>query len=75
MKKKNLIILLLFPFLLSVFCIITINTTYNRIDVDISYIDWKYNDMEAFQISDTTYPLVASGVNQKYYRVTGKTYE
>ena len=71
MKKKNLIILLLFPFLLSVFCIITINTTYNRIDVDISYIDWKYNDMEAFQISDTTYPLVASGVNQKYYKVTG----
>lgn len=73
MKKKNLIILLLFPFLLSVFCIITINTTYNRIDVDISYIDWKYNDMEAFQISDTTYPLVASGVNQKYYRVTGSS--
>ena len=39
MKKKNLIILLVFPFLISVFCIITVNTTYNAVDVDISHID------------------------------------
>ena len=48
MKKKNLIILLLFPFLISVFCIATVNTTYNMIDVDISFIEWSYRDMEAF---------------------------
>ena len=39
MKKKNLIILLIFPFLIATFCIVTVNTTYNRIDVDISYIN------------------------------------
>lgn len=71
MKKKNLIILLVFPFLIAVFCIVTINTTYNKIDVDISYIDWKYNDMEAFQISDTIYLLEAEGVNQRHYKVSG----
>ena len=71
MKKKNLIILLVFPFLIAVFCIVTINTTYNKIDVDISYIDWKYNDMEAFQISDTEYLLEAEGVNQRHYKVSG----
>ena len=71
MKKKNLIILLVFPFLIAVFCIVTVNTTYNKIDVDISYIDWKYNDMEAFQISSNTYPLEAQGVNQRHYKVSG----
>ncbi|MBE6597198.1 MAG: hypothetical protein E7641_05955 [Ruminococcaceae bacterium] len=71
MKKKNLIILLIFPFLISVFCIVTVNTTYNKIDVDISYIEWSYNDMEAFQISDATYQLEAVGVNQRYYKVSG----
>ncbi len=71
MKKKNLIILLLFPFLIATFCIVTINTTYNKIDVDISYIEWAYNDMEAFQISDVGYLLEAQGVNQRYYKVSG----
>ena len=71
MKKKNLLILLVFPFLIAVFCIITVNTTYNKIDVDISYIDWDYNDMEAFQISDDLYPLRAVGVNQRHYKVSG----
>ena len=71
MKKKNLLILLIFPFLISVFCIITVNTTYNKIDVDISYIDWDYHDMEAFQLSSGSYELKARGVNQRYYAVTG----
>ena len=70
MKKKNLIILLLLPFLIASFCIITINTTYNKIDVDISYIDWSYNDMEDFRISSELYPLTATGVNQRYYPVS-----
>ena len=71
MKKKNLIILLVFPFLIAVFCIVAVNTTYNKIDVDISYIDWKYNDMEAFQISESLYLLEAQGVNQRHYKVSG----
>ena len=71
MKKKNLIILLVFPFLISVFCIITVNTTYNRIDVDISHIEWNYNDMEGFKLADELHLLEAEGVNQRYYKVSG----
>ena len=71
MKKKNLIILLIFPFLIAVFCIVTVNTTYNKIDVDISYIEWEYKDMHSFQISDGDYLLTAYGVNQRYYKVSG----
>lgn len=70
MKKKNLAILLIFPFLISLFCIFAVNVTYNRIDVDISYIEWDYNDMEAFQISESGYLLRAEGVNQRYYKAT-----
>ena len=71
MKKKNLIILLIFPFLISVFCIVTVNTTYNMVDVDISHIDWNYNDIEGFKVSDSLYELRASGVNQRHYKVSG----
>lgn len=71
MKKKNLIILLMFPFIIAMLCIVTINTTYNMVDVDISYIDWDYNDMEAFEISEGLYPLKATGVNQRHYEVVG----
>ena len=72
MKKKNLIILLILPFLIAIFCTTAINTTYNMIDVDISFINWDYNDTEAFKISDTPYQLKASGVNQRNYTVSGK---
>jgi hypothetical protein len=72
MKKKNLIILLIFPFLISIFCTTAINTTYNVIDVDISHIEWKYNDNEPFKISDELYLLKASGVNQRNYEVADK---
>ena len=75
MKKKNLIILLVIPFLISVFCIITVNTTYNMVDVDISHIDWDYDDMEGFKLSadpesPALYPLRAEGVNQRNYAVS-----
>ncbi|MBO7304659.1 MAG: hypothetical protein J6V09_05495 [Clostridia bacterium] len=72
MKKKNLVILLILPFLMSIFCTTAINTTYNMIDVDISFIDWDYNEVEAFRISDSAYQLRATGVNQRNYAVTGK---
>lgn len=72
MKKKNLVILLIFPFLLSIFCTTAINTTYNVIDVDISHIEWNYNDIEPFRVTDELYMLKASGVNQRNYKVSGK---
>ncbi len=72
MKKKNLVILLIFPFLLSIFCTTAINTTYNAIDVDISHIEWDYNDVEPFRVTEEMQMLKASGVNQRNYKVSGK---
>ncbi len=67
MKKKNLIILLLIPFLISILGVVTLNTTFNMIDNDIKSIDWEYNDVEAFKVSTNGYLLKASGVNEKNY--------
>ena len=69
MKKKNLAILLLIPFLFSVLAMVTINVTYNYVDVDIAGIAWDYGDPEAFKLSDEEYKLDATGVNQKNYAI------
>lgn len=64
MKKKNLLILLIIPFLVSTLTIITVNVTYNLVDVDIAYIEWVngYDDVEALQREDKL-ELLAIGVN------------
>lgn len=67
MKKKNLIILLLIPFLIALLGVVTINTTFSFIDNDIIGIDWNYNDTEAFKLTDSLYSLNASGINEKNY--------
>lgn len=67
MKKKNLIILLLIPFLISILGVVTLNTTFNMIDNDILSISWDYDDTEAFKIRDESYLLKATGVNEKNY--------
>lgn len=70
MKKKNLLILLIIPFLVSTLTIVTVNRTINLVDVDISAIEIEYNgsllgsnDVVALQVSDTLFPLNAKGVN------------
>ena len=50
--KKNLIILLLIPFLIALLGVVTLNTTFKYIDNDILSIEWDYDDIEAFKISD-----------------------
>ena len=67
MKKKNLIILLLIPFLIALLGVVTLNTTFNFIDNDILSIDWDYEDVEAFKLSSELIPLNAKGVNEKNY--------
>lgn len=67
MKKKNLIILLLIPFIIALLGVVTLNTTFNFIDNDIISIDWDYDDIEAFKLSDGKYRLDARGVNEKNY--------
>ena len=61
MKKKNLIILLIIPFIISLLGIITVNVSMNFLDADIASIAWDYNDVEGFKVNGK-YKLEASGV-------------
>lgn len=63
MKKKNIAILLLLPFVISLLGVITVNLTFKTFENDISHIDWSYGDVEVFKIGDRKYPLSATGVN------------
>ncbi|MBQ7224483.1 MAG: hypothetical protein IJX06_02890 [Clostridia bacterium] len=65
MKKKNLIILLLMPFLIASLCIATVNTTFHIVDVDITGIQWSYDDREPFKLTDKLVQLSAIAVTQK----------
>ena len=61
MKKKNLIILLIIPFVIALLGIVAINATFNVFYGDLSGIDWNYDDVEGFMVSDTLYKLEAKG--------------
>ncbi|MBQ8206443.1 MAG: hypothetical protein IJZ77_03190 [Bacilli bacterium] len=60
MKKKNLIILLLIPFIISLLGIVTLNVSVNFIDADIIGIKWDYKDVEGFKVGNQ-YRLQAYG--------------
>ena len=64
--KKNLIILLLIPFLIALLGVVTINTTHQFVENDIIGIKWSYEDVEVFQ-KDKEYLLIAEGINEKNY--------
>lgn len=70
MKKKNLIVLLMIPFLISALTIVSVNVSYNYIDVDVSHIEWSYDDIEAFKVTDGKYVLNATGVNNRNHKVS-----
>lgn len=62
MKKKNLAILLIIPFLVALFGIVTINTAFNIIDNDVIRIVWNYRDNELFEVNRNDIRLEATGV-------------
>lgn len=62
MKKKNLIILLIIPFIISLLGIITINVSINTFYGDISSIKWNYEEVESLHVSKTM-ELKATPVN------------
>ena len=68
-SKRNLVILLLIPFLISLLSFTAISMTFNLIDTDIVDISWDYNDNEAFALSGdkTRYKLEARAINDKKY--------
>ncbi len=68
MKKKNLAIILILPFILSLLGVATVKVTLKTFHHDISYIEWNYNDVEAFKLVEgKKYPLHATGVNTSNY--------
>lgn len=71
--KKNLIVLLLVPFVIALLGVVTINSTFNFVDSDIVSISWKYEDVEGFKLSDNNYLLEAVGVNQRKSAATTNT--
>lgn len=70
MKKKNLIVLLLMPFLISILSLSVVKVTVNFVDNDITSIIWDYEDTEAFAVSNMRYALSAKGVNNSKYALS-----
>lgn len=68
-SKRNLVILLLIPFVISLLTFTAISMTFNLIDNDIVDIAWDYKDHEAFALSGdkTRHKLVARAINDKNY--------
>lgn len=73
-SKKNLAVLLIMPFAISMLSFSAISLTFNLIDNDIVSIDWDYKDHEAFALSGsaTKYLLTARAINDRNYP-TGQT--
>ena len=69
MIKKNLIILLLIPFLIALIGAAAVKTTYKLIENDIIDINWKYDDTEGFEV-DKKILLEATYVAQKDYELS-----
>jgi len=64
--KRNLIVLLLIPFLIAILGVVTMSSTFNLVDADIVSIDWNYDDVEGFKYGNgAKYALYAKGVNQR----------
>ena len=68
-SKKNLAILLIMPFAVSLLSFNVINATFNLIDNDILGIEWDYEDTEAFRLSENKYQLKATPINDRNYPV------
>ena len=49
MKKKNIAILLLLPFIIALFGIVSETITYKLFAGDLAYIEWDYADIEAYK--------------------------
>lgn len=68
-NKKNLGVLLVLPFVVSLLGISVISGAFNLIDNDIIGINWEYDDTIGLKAGTST-QLKAYGVNNKNYPVT-----
>ena len=73
-SKKNLVVLLIMPFAISILSFTAITMTFNLIDNDILDIDWDYNDNEAFALVNNQYAhkLSAIAINDRNYPTAQK---
>ena len=69
MIKKNLIILLLIPFIIALIGAAAVKTTYKLIENDIIDINWEYDNTEARQVG-TKELLKATYVAEKDYEIS-----
>lgn len=67
MKKKNLVVLLILPFIISLLGVVTVNVTIKTFEKDILGIEWEYDSIEAFQIQDGAYRLRANAIVENNY--------
>lgn len=68
MKKKNLAIILILPFLISLLGVFTVNVALKSFHHDITAIEWEYEDVEVFKLeAGAKYPLTATPVNTSNY--------
>lgn len=61
-NKKTLVILLLAPFLVGLLSYVSVTVLKNVIGVDISDIDWDYEENEGYRLSEDPYPLFGKAV-------------
>ena len=72
MKKRNLIILLLMPFVISLLGLTAINLTFNIFENDILSIEWDYEDVEGFKVDEEgQYLLTAKAISDTNYPSKG----
>ncbi|MCI2068354.1 MAG: hypothetical protein LKJ88_02115 [Bacilli bacterium] len=67
MKKQNLALLCMAPFVIALFGIAAVQQTFALNASDITGIDWAYQDTEAFQISPSKYLLSANPISTSRY--------
>ena len=67
--KKTLYILLIIPFIIAILGFVNVVVLKNTMEVNLTSIDWEYNDNEAFKIQDEGYILKATPNYDKNFKL------
>ena len=67
--KKTLYILLIIPFIIAILGFVNVVVLKNTMEVNLTSIDWEYNDNEAFKIQDEGYLLKATPNYDKNFKL------
>ena len=73
-SKRNLVVLLIMPFVVALLSFNALKTTFNLIENDIIGISWDYDDNEMFILSNDKYkyPLEAKALSDSRYETISK---